>query len=143
MAQACSLVKRVRDGRAEIYGKQEGFSANYVVDFVEDPDGNLWLGTFDAGLACLRRTAVSGFGAREGLPTDDVQTILQARDGTIWIGTNAGGLAGIAARRAAADDGGRLAARVWTTLRIELTFSPMSRSSFTRTHTSGSDTRPQ
>jgi signal transduction histidine kinase/CheY-like chemotaxis protein/ligand-binding sensor domain-containing protein len=80
-------------GRAvEIYGKDEGFSANYVTDFLEDREGNLWVASFDAGLACLRRTAFSGFGVREGLRTDDVQAIFQSRDGAVWIGTNSGGL---------------------------------------------------
>ncbi|MGE5357694.1 MAG: two-component regulator propeller domain-containing protein [Bacteroidales bacterium] len=83
---------RVVGQSVEVYGKDQGFSANYVVDFLEDGEGNLWVASFDAGLACLRRTAFSGFGVREGLRTDDVQAIYQASDGAIWIGTNSGGL---------------------------------------------------
>ena len=76
----------------EVHGQGEGFSANYVMDFLEDHEGNLWVASFDAGLACLRRTAFSGFGVREGLRTDDVQAIFQSHDGAVWIGTNSGGL---------------------------------------------------
>jgi signal transduction histidine kinase/ligand-binding sensor domain-containing protein/DNA-binding response OmpR family regulator len=83
---------RIVESSVEIYGKAEGFHANYVLDFLEDREGNLWVASFDAGLSCVRRTAFSGFGLREGLRTDDVQAIYQARDGTTWIGTNSGGL---------------------------------------------------
>jgi signal transduction histidine kinase/CheY-like chemotaxis protein len=86
---------RVFDRTIEIYGKAEGFAANYVVDFLEDREGNLWVASFDAGVACVRRTAFSGFGVREGLRIDDVQAIFQARDGAVWIGTNSGGLSRI------------------------------------------------
>jgi ligand-binding sensor domain-containing protein len=57
-----------------------------------DTAGNLWIGTNDQGLYCLRRDSVVHYTKREGLVSEYVSSICGDRDGSVWIGTMPGGL---------------------------------------------------
>lgn len=55
-----------------------------------DRDGNLWVGSVDAGAWRLRAGLVESIDARLGLPQNRVSAWLEDREGSVWIGTSAG-----------------------------------------------------
>ncbi|MDE2138628.1 MAG: diguanylate cyclase, partial [Gammaproteobacteria bacterium] len=68
--------------------------SNFVQSLYADPQGNLWVGTANAGLA--RYDARSGrfhtypIGGRSGIRTADVEAVIDGGDGTLWVGTDGG-----------------------------------------------------
>ncbi|MGV9013733.1 MAG: ligand-binding sensor domain-containing protein [Flavobacteriales bacterium] len=58
----------------------------------EDPDGNLWVGTFDAGIWRYDGHQLEQFTTKDGLPDLAVQALLVDRDGMLWVGTGTGGV---------------------------------------------------
>lgn len=62
----------------------------WVRDFLEDPAGDLWIATNDAGLIRYRQGETQQFAKSSGLPSDCVQSLLVDRDGSLWIGTDRG-----------------------------------------------------
>ncbi len=81
-----------QDGIYRIYGhtidhfrSADGLSSDYVNQFYEDREGNLWAVTTN-GIDCFRDMRVASFSKREGLKTDEVDSILASRDGTVWVG---------------------------------------------------------
>ncbi len=96
---------RGRDGRALFSGHitdamrysqgrfmQLGYAAKapsaLVISMVEGPDGELWMGTRDAGLVSLSKDRV--LSVAEGLPHRKVNCILAAGHRELWIGTDNG-----------------------------------------------------
>lgn len=67
-----------------------------VSAFCEDPDGNLWIGTDDAGLSHLNRTTrhFTNYRPEKGRNSLSYQNIhaLLCHEGGLWIGTYTGGL---------------------------------------------------
>ena len=63
-----------------------------------DPEGNLWVGTYNGGISVLarengdyrlrRRLTTS-----DGLPSNQIRSLVQRRNGEIWIGTRFNGIA--------------------------------------------------
>ena len=80
--------------RAET-GGTPGLSNNIVPDFLELPDGNLWIATFH-GLDLLdtRNNQFSHFFAQRGEPfclsNNLIRALFQDRSGILWIGTDGG-----------------------------------------------------
>jgi len=63
-----------------------------------DPEGNLWVGTFNGGISVLARENGSyrlqrRLTARDGLPSNQIRSLVQRRNGEIWIGTRFNGIA--------------------------------------------------
>ena len=87
----------VTDAGVEFYSQggfsmsleQEGFKGGEVLSLSSDREGNLWLGSANAGMATLRRLPFATLGTREGLPTDPVRSLL-AVNNEVWLGTAAG-----------------------------------------------------
>jgi signal transduction histidine kinase/ligand-binding sensor domain-containing protein len=65
------------------------FGVHAVVD---DPQGNLWIGTEGGGLKCLRQGHWNTFTRTNGLPSNNVSSLYMDQDGVLWVGTT-GGLA--------------------------------------------------
>lgn len=59
---------------------------------IEDNYGNLWLGTADAGIACMTRDEYIGYTVNEGLTTNRINVMHLDKNGNVWVGTNEGGL---------------------------------------------------
>jgi len=57
---------------------------------VSDKEGNLWLGTGDAGLVRITHGQVSFFGSPDGLSDSTVLTSYEDREGSLWVGTASG-----------------------------------------------------
>jgi diguanylate cyclase (GGDEF)-like protein len=68
--------------------------SNFVQSLHTDPQGNLWVGTANAGLA--RYDARNGrfltypVGGRAGIRTADVEAVLEDGHGGLWVGTDGG-----------------------------------------------------
>jgi signal transduction histidine kinase/ligand-binding sensor domain-containing protein len=78
-----------RAGRADAYGPADGLSGDYVYQFLEDREGDVWVATAD-GLDRFRDPAVATFTPRQGLSSLVVTSVLAARDGSLWFGNLAG-----------------------------------------------------
>lgn len=61
-----------------------------VNNLLKDSRGNLWAGTFGAGLCCLKDGTVEIFDIRRGLSNNIVTCIHEDKEGVFWIGTARG-----------------------------------------------------
>ena len=78
--------------------KVYGAPCTTITALVEDKQGNIWVGTHDAGVCQLALDSRSGryavlrcYGKKDGLSHEWVNSIVQSVDGSLWIAT-AGGL---------------------------------------------------
>jgi len=78
-------IYRIHGRNVDHFDSTDGLSGDYVFQFYEDREGNLWAAT-GKGIDCFRNVRVVTFSTREGLVTPEVDSVLVARDGTIWIG---------------------------------------------------------
>lgn len=71
-------------------GNSPEIRSNYINALLEDPDGNLWIGTYGGGLSKYRNGRFTHFGKEEGLPDDHIVCLFFDRERTLWIGTTHG-----------------------------------------------------
>jgi signal transduction histidine kinase/ligand-binding sensor domain-containing protein len=76
---------RIYNDQIEHFGTAEGLSGDFIYDFFEDREGNLWVVT-TKGLDCFRELSVTSFSASEGLSSEEVDAVLASKNGGIWIG---------------------------------------------------------
>jgi len=82
---------QLREPRAKLQGKPAA-----VTGFLEDREGNLWLGTYGGGVEMIDKVGMARQVTREqGLPSDLVRCLFEDRDGNLWAGLEARGLARI------------------------------------------------
>ncbi len=76
---------------------KNGLPNNWIVDFLQDSSGNIWIATFGGGLVQLQEKDhlfhPRIYNMQNGLPYDQIATLYQDREGNIWIGTYGGGVA--------------------------------------------------
>lgn len=78
----------LRGGKMVTVAAPVGFSRSPVLALAQTPDGDIWVGTRDAGLFRLRGSETTA--VRENLPDRKVNAIVPAGKGELWIGTDAG-----------------------------------------------------
>jgi ligand-binding sensor domain-containing protein len=76
--------------------KPEGINSNTITTFYEDRLGNIWIGTFDAGINVFEKNRKAFIHVKDnfltnGLQNNRVRSIYQDSEGDIWIGTKIGG----------------------------------------------------
>jgi ligand-binding sensor domain-containing protein/signal transduction histidine kinase len=81
------------DGSAMLLTRENGLPSRFITCWLEDNEGNIWLGTKEAGLARLRPRQFKQFTTADGIPGDVAQSVCEDAQGTIWVGTATGGLA--------------------------------------------------
>ena len=83
---------RCKAGTFSSYTTRQGLSSVAIQAYCEDRDGNLWMGTSDAGLNRLKDGRITVYNQKDGLPAFGVSAIYQDHLGTLWVGTAGGGL---------------------------------------------------
>jgi signal transduction histidine kinase/ligand-binding sensor domain-containing protein len=81
------------DGTAALLTPGAGLPSKFITCWLEDNEGNIWIGTKEAGLARIRRRQFREFTAADGIPGDVAQSVCEDAQGVIWVGTATGGLA--------------------------------------------------
>jgi len=77
-----------RDGRLAPIGPPGIARNSLVLSIAETTAGDVWLGTFDAGLIALRGSTATPI--TEGLPDRKINCLLAGENGELWIGTDRG-----------------------------------------------------
>ena len=78
-----------------------GIKLSRVVKFLEDSEGNLWVGDRARGLFQYRKDGrLFQFTRADGLPNLAVRSLLEDREKNIWVGTDGGGLVRLRRRAA-------------------------------------------
>ncbi|NUN69349.1 MAG: hypothetical protein HUU02_06515 [Bacteroidetes bacterium] len=83
---------RWQDGRFIPIRTAEGKPDRDFSSFIQDREGNFWLGTPSNGLFRLRPAVITMIDQRSGLQELKMLSIERRRDGTILFGTNCGGV---------------------------------------------------
>ena len=96
-----SLEQVTGSGKQSAYSAQllpasDPLASNAVVSFLEDREGDLWVGAETAGLQVFRDSRFRTLGAREGLSSDATTAIIEDEKNYLWIGTRDSGLNRIA-----------------------------------------------
>lgn len=78
----------LRGGKMVTVAAPVGFSRSPVLALAQTADGDIWVGTRDAGLFRLRGKETTAI--RKNLPDRKVNAIVSAGKGELWIGTDAG-----------------------------------------------------
>ncbi len=78
----------LRGDHFETLAKTHDLSRSPVMSIAQSPNGDLWLGTRDAGV--FRLSGGKDTPLVEGLPDPKVNCLLATNDGSVWIGTDRG-----------------------------------------------------
>jgi ligand-binding sensor domain-containing protein/signal transduction histidine kinase len=90
--QAFGGITRLRNGQRTVV-KIPGTSANLDVRcFLEDQEGNLWVGTSEDGLYRMEGDQFTHFTRKDGLGSDSIWCLHVDDQGILWAGTCRGGL---------------------------------------------------
>lgn len=81
------------DGAARFLTRADGLPGVFITSWLEDHEGNIWIGTKEGGLARIRRARFHLYGAQHGIPGDVAQSVCEDAQGVLWVGTADGGLA--------------------------------------------------
>src|SRR5262249_33598192 len=81
------------DGTAALLTRETGLPSKFIACWLEDDEGNIWVGSKEAGLARIRPRQFKQFTAADGIPGDVAQSVCEDAQGNIWVGTATGGLA--------------------------------------------------
>jgi signal transduction histidine kinase/ligand-binding sensor domain-containing protein len=108
-------LRRLRTPSIAVRSVEHGLSSNNVYAMLRDRRGDIWVGTWGAGVNRLAGGSVKAYGRAQGLPSDDVTTIFEDATGRLWVGTTLG-LSYRSGERFVryADPEGWLAGHVWT-----------------------------
>ncbi|HEX7653352.1 MAG TPA: two-component regulator propeller domain-containing protein, partial [Verrucomicrobiae bacterium] len=82
-----------RDGTTTLLTPEDGLPSKYLTCWLEDQEGNVWVGTKEAGLARIRHRLFKEYTRDDGIPGNVAQTVCEDPQGVIWVGTANGGLA--------------------------------------------------
>lgn len=79
-----------RDGQTVNVTLPEGFSGGDILALYVDREGNVWVGSENAGAAIVRSPPFTTIGKKDGLAADQVRSLLQDARGDLWFGTSGG-----------------------------------------------------
>lgn len=76
---------RVRDGRVAEFGVELGLEGNRTLAFMQDTDGNMWIGANAGGLFRLRERRVRVYDRADGLEGLNTSSLAESHDGALMI----------------------------------------------------------
>lgn len=74
------------------FNSSKGLPGSIVMCFAESKDKEIWIGTWDGGLARVQENGVRSYSTSNGLHGNTVRSLLADREGIILVGTNENGL---------------------------------------------------
>lgn len=80
---------RFKDGRFQLYGRDEGLPVASYNQIIKDREGSIWFAT-SSGLHHLRQELIAPYSSADGLASNEVYPLLQTRNRDIWVGTTDG-----------------------------------------------------
>ncbi len=86
------MIKFINPFSFSFYTRTQGLNHDDISSIVQDRAGNLWIGTYGAGLVRFDGSFFSHFDQKTGLPDNHVLSLYIDNDGFVWIGTRLGGL---------------------------------------------------
>ena len=63
-----------------------------VWTITDDKQGNLWIGTIDAGVWMFDGKTLTNYTTKDGLGSDFIWTIYKDKQGNLWFGTDGAGV---------------------------------------------------
>lgn len=66
------------------------YNPNYIISMAVDNDGNVWCGTWGAGLSMFDGENWTTYTQSDGLPANHIFMLHKDKNGDIWAGTSAG-----------------------------------------------------
>ena len=85
-SQARNAAYRWRAGKMSTFSAAEGLEGVRVLGFVQDQDGNVWIGLNAGGLYRLRERRVQVMGREDGFDSPNTTSAIELADGTIVVG---------------------------------------------------------
>jgi signal transduction histidine kinase/ligand-binding sensor domain-containing protein len=85
-----SGIMRLVGEKAEPYPLPGAVAQFTTALMLRDGDGNLWIGTTDAGLVHVHRGRADVFTQADGLSGDFITALFMDREGTLWVATDGG-----------------------------------------------------
>jgi ligand-binding sensor domain-containing protein len=76
---------RIFHDTVDHYSTKDGLSGDWIREFHEDAEGNMWVAT-NGGIDCFRDLKVVPWGTSEALPSGKVFSISTGHDGSVLIG---------------------------------------------------------
>jgi ligand-binding sensor domain-containing protein len=64
--------------------------ADYVVEIIQDSNGNLWFGTISRGAARYDGRTLTYVTTESGLAGNTVSSVMEDKEGNLWFGTHSG-----------------------------------------------------
>jgi ligand-binding sensor domain-containing protein len=74
-------------GHVSLVDNQQGLPSGLVQCWLEDREGNIWVGLRDGGLACVRLRVFHTVWPMENLRNKSAHSVCQDDEGTMWFGT--------------------------------------------------------
>jgi signal transduction histidine kinase/ligand-binding sensor domain-containing protein len=79
-------------GKITQFDQRNGLPNDYVLNFMEDHEGNIWMGTQGGGIIQYIRNKFIAFNFESIINGDVVRTIFQDSDGNWWFGLSSAGI---------------------------------------------------
>ncbi len=86
------IIHVLPDGGAQQLTTVDGLPSDHVTSWLQDKEGNIWLGMGRGGLVRLRERHFDVLGMPDGLPGRPAGTVAEDSTGALWMGTYGGGL---------------------------------------------------
>jgi len=83
-------IRRLVESKIEPYPLPNSAQHFTVSCLLRDRDGDLWIGTSDAGMAHVHNGRTDVFAQADGLSSDYVSALFEDREGSLWVGTHGG-----------------------------------------------------
>jgi ligand-binding sensor domain-containing protein/signal transduction histidine kinase len=80
------------DGQPKQLGTSEGLPTDSITTWLEDREGNIWLGAEHGGLTRLRKKSFNTLQLGGDLPAAPAMSVCEDRDNAMWVGTFGNGL---------------------------------------------------
>ncbi len=79
-------------GKITQFDQRNGLTSDYVLNFMEDHEGNIWMGTQGGGIIQYKRNNFIAFSFESIINGDVVRTIFKDSEGNYWFGLSSAGI---------------------------------------------------